>query len=517
MVLRKRISYQWRLFIPLVALLWFIIATLVYYQYRREIEYRKESITSQLSNINNRIITAYERDYNLKQFMEFVNQYYENTVYDDIMISVFDATGNVLYQIGLPIRQSYDDNEYTPEMSQVEEKGEGRALRPNIFHPDQMFYYAAKRSDDGRIYVHTAMPFTVSLSTALGTEPIMWFIIIVLSVVVTLIAFFSTRYISKNIMLLRDFANRAASNRNFVAISDFPHDELGDISRQIVRMYREKDRAMAKSEHEHKVALRATQEQARIKRQLTNNINHELKTPVGVIKGYLDTILSSPDMPDDMRTRFLVKAQDNVERLCSLLNDVSTMTRLEDSAGEIPTTEIDYHDLVYDVSNDLDVSNINGDLSFSFDIPFDCNIKGNYTLLTAMLFNLIRNSANYSHGTEIELRMIKEDDDFYTFSFADDGDGVSDEHMPHLFERFYRADAGRTRKSANSGGTGLGLPIVKNTVTSLGGTISVCNGRLGGLEFIYTLPKYKPSDHGGIRKEQFVTPVADEVQNNFNA
>ncbi|MDE7443825.1 MAG: HAMP domain-containing histidine kinase [Muribaculaceae bacterium] len=348
------------------------------------------------------------------------------------------------------------------------------------------------------------MPFTVSLASALGTEPLMWFIIILMAVMVTLIAFFSTRYISRNIVLLRDFANRAAANRNFVATSEFPHDELGDISRQIVRIYREKDRAMAKSEHEHKVALRATQEQARIKRQLTNNINHELKTPVGVIKGYLDTIMSSPDMPEDMRNRFLTKAQENVERLCSLLNDVSTMTRLEENVGEIPTTEIDYHDLVYDVSNDLEVSNINGDLSFNFDIPFDCKIRGNYSLLTAMLFNLIRNSANYSHGTEIELKYLGEEGDFYKFSFADDGTGVSDEHLPHLFERFYRADAGRTRKSASSGGTGLGLPIVKNTVTSLGGTISVCNGRLGGLEFVYTLPKYRETDDDKISKADFL-------------
>lgn len=492
MVLKRRINYQWRLFIPLVALLWFIIATLVYYQYRREVEYKKEIITSQLTSINKRIITAYERNYNLKQFLEFIGQYYENTVYDDIMISVFDATGNVLYQVGLPIRQLTDDNEDVPEMRQLREQGEGYALRANLVYPDKMFFYAANKSADGCIYIHTAMPFTVSLSSALGTEPIMWFIIITLAVLVTLIAFFSTRYISRNVVLLRDFANRAATNRNFVAVSEFPHDELGDISRQIVRMYREKDRAMAKSEHEHQVALRATQEQARIKRQLTNNINHELKTPVGVIKGYIDTILSSPEMPEDMRNRFLVKAQENVERLCSLLNDVSTMTRLEESVNEIPTTEIDYHDLVYDVSNDLDVSHINGDMSFNFDIPFDCKIRGNYTLLTAMLYNLIRNSANYSHGTEIELKLVGEDDDFYKFSFADDGIGVDEEHMPHLFERFYRVDAGRTRKSVASGGTGLGLPIVKNTVTSLGGSISVSNGQLGGLEFVYTLPKNKP-------------------------
>ncbi|MDE7443932.1 MAG: hypothetical protein K2M65_07200, partial [Muribaculaceae bacterium] len=181
MALKRRINYQWRLFIPLVALLWFIIATLVYYQYRREIEYRKESVTSQLSIINTRIIAAYERERNsdsLKRFMEFVSQYYENTVYDDIMISVFDASGNVLYQIGMPIRQEDMNKNEVPEVQEAREKGEGSALRPNVIHPDQIFYYALNKSEDGRISVHTAMPFTVSLASALGTEPLMWYIII---------------------------------------------------------------------------------------------------------------------------------------------------------------------------------------------------------------------------------------------------------------------------------------------------------------------------------------------------
>jgi signal transduction histidine kinase len=116
-----------------------------------------------------------------------------------------------------------------------------------------------------------------------------------------------------------------------------------------------------------------------------------------------------------------------------------------------------------------------------------CIIKGNYTLLSGMLLNMIRNSAVYSRGTAIKLFLINENQNYYTFSFSDNGVGVPQEHIPHLFERFYRVDAGRSRKS---GGTGLGLAIVKNTVTTLGGSISVRNGAEGGLEFVYSLPKW---------------------------
>ena len=109
---------------------------------------------------------------------------------------------------------------------------------------------------------------------------------------------------------------------------------------------------MEQSKREHEVAMYAVEEKSRIKRQLTNNINHEIKTPVGVIRGYLDTVLSSPEMDDRTRTQFLLRAQSNVTRLCSLLSDVSTMTRLEEGGGNIPTVEVDFHDMLFGVEND---------------------------------------------------------------------------------------------------------------------------------------------------------------------
>lgn len=107
-------------------------------------------------------------------------------------------------------------------------------------------------------------------------------------------------------------------------------------------------------------------------------------------------------------------------------------------------------------------------------------------MLTSAISNLFKNAAIHSRGTRIGMSLVSESENFYTFSFWDNGQGVSEEHIPHLFERFYRVDAGRSRKS---GGTGLGLPIVKNTIDSLGGAISVYNRSKGGLEFLFTLKK----------------------------
>ncbi len=140
--------------------------------------------------------------------------------------------------------------------------------------------------------------------------------------------------------------------------------------------------------------------------------------------------------------------------------------------------------------SDLAESDILGDMEFVYDIPTDCIIRGNASLLSAMIMNLAKNAAAYSKGTECGVRLDGEDKNFYRFVFFDNGNGVGEEHLPHLFERFYRVDSGRSRKT---GGTGLGLPIVQNTIHAHGGSIEVRNNPEGGLEFIYTLPKIKNS------------------------
>lgn len=488
MALKKRLSYQWRLFIPLTALLWLLIIVLVFFQYKRDIAYRTENIHRQLSLVNNRIINAYERDLDLTPFMHFVAQYYDNTIYNDIIVSVYDDSGKLIYCIGTPILQSDSDNIQPPELAEARQYGVGTSLRTGITYPDSLFYFSARKSNDGKIFVHTAMPYNTSVSEAITTEPGLWIIVLAITIIATIISYYASRYFGKNISLLRDFANRAAHDKDFIAEDRFPSDELGDISRQIVHIYKEKDKAIEQREREHRIAIHATEEKSRIKRQLTNNINHELKTPIGVIKGYLDTIAETPEMDAGTRSRFIDKAREHIDRLRNLLNDISTMTRLDEAGDKIPTSEIDYHDLVFSISNDLELSRLNGNLEFNFDIPLGCRVIGNHSLLSDMLLNLIRNAAAYSQGSETWLKLVNESKGYYTFTFYDNGIGVDETHIPHLFERFYRIDEGRSRKA---GGTGLGLPIVRNTILMLGGTISVKNRLHGGLEFMYTLPKWK--------------------------
>lgn len=489
--MKHQLSYQWRLFLPLATILCIVFGLIIYYQYKREADYRAQIFGSELEMIDNRILNAYDEDVNLRTFLNFIQKFFKGSVFEGVRVSVY-FDGQLQYSLGTPIPIDNDGltlRGYGLDNSPTE-VSERKIIAGRTVGSDEdgnRYLFSKTKSSDGRVTVRTAMPYSDNVHDAIDVDTTVWLVIIGCLLTTLLVTYYFTSILSRNVVLLKDFAYRATTGGRFSGEDKFPRNELGEISREIIKLYRERLKAMELIKKERKIAINAIEEKVKITRQLTNNINHEIKTPVGIIRGYLESIIADPEMDTATRNRFLDRMLMNVERLTDLLNDVSTMTRLENGADMIAVEKIDMHDLVYQIESDLPANNLSGNLEFSFDIPFECNVSGNYNLIQGMICGLIRNAALHSGGTEIGLRMISENKRFYVFSFYDNGNGVSSEHIPHLFERFYRVDTGRSRKM---GGTGLGLPIVKSTIISLGGTISVHNRSTGGLEFIFTLPKW---------------------------
>ncbi len=228
-------------------------------------------------------------------------------------------------------------------------------------------------------------------------------------------------------------------------------------------------------------------EQARLKKQLTQNIAHELKTPVSSIQGYLETIVNNPELPREKIDTFLMRSYAQSNRLTHLLSDISLLTRMEEAPNMTEKESVNLPMLAQSIINEVSLQLEEKQIEVQNLLPEDLYIKGNPSLLYSIFRNLTDNAIAYGGtGISITIRCFRQGEKFYYFSFADTGVGVSPEHLGRLFERFYRVDKGRSRKL---GGTGLGLAIVKNAVLLHGGSIFAKNNPGGGLEFIFTLSK----------------------------
>ena len=310
--------------------------------------------------------------------------------------------------------------------------------------------------------------------------------IIFIAAATVVVSLFLAIRINRNIKRLERLAFAMERGDEKESMPKFANDELGDIARHIIDLYGRLSEASESIKREHNKALHEEQEKLRIKRQLTNNINHELKTPVAAIQGYLETMTTSKDMTEEERDAFIAKSYAHCQRLTQLLTDVSTITRMEDGSSRIERDQVDLRTIVNEIASEVSLLPDDKRMRMNIDLPTPMFVYGNYTLLMSIIKNLSDNAIAYSGGRDIYIKSLGEKDGMYTLSFADNGIGIDDEHLAHIFERFYRIDAGRSRKL---GGTGLGLSIVKNAVLFHGGSIDVKNRKVGGLEFTFTLPK----------------------------
>ena len=225
----------------------------------------------------------------------------------------------------------------------------------------------------------------------------------------------------------------------------------------------------------------------KLKQQMSNNITHELRTPVSSIRGYIETILNCPGLTEERRMYFLSRAHAQVVRLTDLIRDVALITKVEEAPETMPLEEIDVHQVVEDIIEEMNSDEHQTQVKIDNLIPKDTHIKGNYSLVYSIFRNLFENSVRYAgEDTSICTECYNQDDKFCYFRCYDTGHGVAEEHLSRLFERFYRVSEGRTR---DGGGTGLGLSIVRNAVNFHQGNITVRNRKEGGLEFLFTLKK----------------------------
>jgi signal transduction histidine kinase len=480
MALKSKTTYQRRLFLLLVLFSLSLVFCFLLFQYQREKKFKEEQLNSSLQLFNVQMLDALQYGIDAKSYFEN-----HRDMFVDLRVTLISTDGYVHFDSQEKGRLGPIPNHLQrEEVVGAIRNGKAYTVRRESKIDGRDYFYSA--TCENNMVVRSALPYNMTLLHVLQADSdFVWFVLVI-SILLFLSGYVVTRHLGDNISSLREFAELLNSGKSINDFPPFPKDELGDISNHIVNLYKKMQEAMADSEKEHQFALHEESEKIRIKKQLTNNINHELKTPVSAIRGYLETILSNPDMDPDLKRSFLEKSFSQTERLCSLLSDISTLTRMDEASMMISKEPVRLDLLIFEIINEVKLLPEDDRLRISTNVSEPLEIMGNPSLLNSIFRNLTDNALAYSGGRDVFINLEQETDDFYCFSFADNGIGVDESHLDHIFERFYRIDKGRSRKL---GGTGLGLSIVKNAVSFHGGIIYARNREMGGLEFIFSLSK----------------------------
>ena len=239
-----------------------------------------------------------------------------------------------------------------------------------------------------------------------------------------------------------------------------------------------------------------------LKQEMTNNIAHELKTPVSSIRGYLEILLADKPVSEEQRQFFIERCYSQTLRLSNLINDVSLINKLEEANDLFAKEAVDIKASAEEAISELSLKSEQHGIAIIDNLPEGMVVNGNSMLLYSIFRNLIENAIEYAgDGCTVGIQCYKPaDESHYFIQLYDTGKGVSNEYLPRLFERFLRIEEGRSRKSGGvsgrtegrsrkSGGTGLGLSIVKHAVLFHEGDIYAKNRDEGGLEFFFSIKK----------------------------
>ena len=347
---------------------------------------------------------------------------------DNIRVSVINLNGDVIYDSVEPAAVM-DNHLSRPEIEASLKGVDGSSIRKSETAGIEYLYYAHKYGD---VIVRTALPFEISQKRFLHPD---WILLITIGLL------FLAAVLA--IILL---------SRRLDAETKRTTDEI-------------------------------LQSQ---KKRITGNLAHEIRTPVTSIRGYLETLINNPSLPTDKKELFTERAYLQTLRLSDLIRDIALITKIEEAPELLTKEYIGVRKVTEEVLEEFASSIKEQGTIIDNKVTEELSVKGNQSLIYAIFRNLVENSLRYA-GPGITISIESSiSDGMAHFKYADNGKGVNEQHLDHIFERFYRIPEEEDDYRAE--GSGLGLSIVRNSIAFHGGSINASANIPHGLCFQFTLP-----------------------------
>jgi two-component system phosphate regulon sensor histidine kinase PhoR len=239
---------------------------------------------------------------------------------------------------------------------------------------------------------------------------------------------------------------------------------------------------------EKQIEIEHLKDTEKFRREFIGNVSHELKTPIFNIQGYVLTLLEGALEDEQINRKYLQRTQKSVERMITIVEDLSNISNMESSPETLKTNKFDIVSCALSVLESLEYKAKKSDISLSFDKEYDpIFVEANESKISQVFVNLVNNSIVYGRDNGVTKIKIFDLETEVLIEVSDNGIGIEEEDISRLCERFYRVDSAR---SIDKGGTGLGLSIVKHIIESHQQTFNIRSTVDVGSTFSFTLQKY---------------------------
>lgn len=462
----KKIGYKYQVLIYFSLLIAAVSLAFAFMYTHRERVVKMEVLKSSMAPYADLIYSSLSAD-SLSLDKEAVSDAMERllpVVPSSFRVTVLSEDAWVLFDNSADKDIVTDNHLNRPELAQARREGTGSEIRFSKTLKREYLYLAKHYPG---MYVRIALEYSESvLPVVIVENRYMVFILMVFAGVIAALVIIIRR-ISRPVKALKEFVGVVKDGGDDFNGIRFTDDELGEVGEKIM------------------TAFRQLEETKRYKQELTHNVAHELKTPVAGIMGYLETLLQQENIEKEQSRFFLERAYAQTIRLSAIINDISILNKIEEAPDKFGIETINIHNCIDEIRSDLSFRLEEKRIEFHNMVDEKLEIQGSYILIYSLFKNLIDNSVDHAgDGVKIFIENTSALSGFAGFRYYDTGKGVAEEHRVRIFERFYRVEKGRSRKS---GGSGLGLSIVKNAVTLHKGTIKAGNHPNGGLQFEFTL------------------------------